>query len=139
MYARFDAEYRRMIFLARDEAMKYGSPYIESEHLLLAVLAADQSLNARIWDKHGGVDLIRQRIDAATLHGAPSSGPIEIPLGAESKRILDDSAEEADRCGHRQITAIHFLLAILEVKESLGSKVLESCGVTGLAVRKALG
>jgi ATP-dependent Clp protease ATP-binding subunit ClpC len=39
---------RRVIFLAREEAMRYGSPYIESEHLLLGVLRENEAVVTRI-------------------------------------------------------------------------------------------
>ena len=38
MFERYTEKARRVIFLARYEASNYGSPYIETEHLLLGLI-----------------------------------------------------------------------------------------------------
>ena len=58
MFERYTEKARRVIFFARYEASQFGSPYIETEHLLLGLLredkALDQSLSALA--RLGGVD-----------------------------------------------------------------------------------
>src|SRR5690349_24993515 len=44
MFERFTEKARRVIFFARYEASQYGSPYIETEHLLLGLLREDRPL-----------------------------------------------------------------------------------------------
>ena len=44
MFERFTEKARRVIFFARFEASQYGSPYIESEHLLLGLAREDELL-----------------------------------------------------------------------------------------------
>jgi hypothetical protein len=39
---------RRVIFFARYEASQFGSPFIETEHLLLGLLREDKGLAARL-------------------------------------------------------------------------------------------
>src|SRR4051812_10263539 len=48
MFERYTGKARRVIFFARYEASRYGSPYIETEHLLLGLLHQDKSLAARL-------------------------------------------------------------------------------------------
>jgi ATP-dependent Clp protease ATP-binding subunit ClpC len=138
MFERYTQNARLVIFLARDEAMKSGSPFIESEHLLLGTLRGDQNWDARIGGKHGSTDSIRKEIGAKGTGGMPISGSVETPLSEESKRILLLAAEEADRLGHRQITPGHFLLAVLGVRECLAARLLDKRGVTIFAVREIL-
>jgi ATP-dependent Clp protease ATP-binding subunit ClpC len=40
MFERYTEKARRVIFYARYEASQFGSPYIETEHLLLGLSAA---------------------------------------------------------------------------------------------------
>ena len=47
MFARYTEEARRVIFFARHEASQSGSPYIETEHLLLGLLREDKALAIR--------------------------------------------------------------------------------------------
>jgi ATP-dependent Clp protease ATP-binding subunit ClpC len=44
MFERYTEKARRAIFFARYEASQFGSPYIESEHLLLGLLCETKSL-----------------------------------------------------------------------------------------------
>jgi ATP-dependent Clp protease ATP-binding subunit ClpA len=44
MFKRYTEKARRVIFFARYEASQYGSPYIETEHLLLGLLREDRAL-----------------------------------------------------------------------------------------------
>jgi len=44
MFERYTEKARRVIFFARYEASQFGSPYIETEHLLLGLLREDKAL-----------------------------------------------------------------------------------------------
>ena len=46
MFERYTEKARRVIFFARYEASQFGSPYIETEHLLLGLLREDKGLNS---------------------------------------------------------------------------------------------
>jgi ATP-dependent Clp protease ATP-binding subunit ClpC len=50
MFERYTEKARRVIFFARYEASNYGGPYIESEHVLLALLREDDALANRLGD-----------------------------------------------------------------------------------------
>src|SRR5881227_1574273 len=58
MFERYTEKARRVIFFARYEASQFGSPYIETEHLLLGLLREDKALTNRFLRSHaaGGVD-----------------------------------------------------------------------------------
>ena len=47
MFEKYTEKARRAIFHAREEASKFGTPRIESEQLLLGLLAADKSIFGR--------------------------------------------------------------------------------------------
>jgi len=44
VFERYTEKSRRAVFFARFEASRYGSRYIETEHLLLGLLREDRSL-----------------------------------------------------------------------------------------------
>jgi len=48
MFERYTEKARRVIFFARYEASQFGSPYIETEHLLLGLLREDNPRSAGI-------------------------------------------------------------------------------------------
>lgn len=63
MFERYTEKARRVIFFARYEASQFGSPYIESEHLLLGLVREDKALNKRFL-RPGAIDDIRSVIEA---------------------------------------------------------------------------
>jgi ATP-dependent Clp protease ATP-binding subunit ClpC len=134
MFERYTQNARRVIFLAREEATQYGSEYIESEHLLLAIFRENDTLATRIGGETGSVNSFRKEIEKVTTVGDPLTGR-EVPLSTDSKRILILAAQEADRLGHQQIGMCHFLLGMLRVEKCIAARVLQAHGATLLNVR----
>ena len=75
MFERYTEKARRTIFFGRYEASQFGSPYIESEHLLIGLLREDKAL-ARTFLPHGGVESIRKGVEGQTVirEKVPTSG-----------------------------------------------------------------
>ena len=48
MFERYTEKARRVIFFARYEASQFGSPYIETEHLLLGLLREEECAASKI-------------------------------------------------------------------------------------------
>jgi len=72
MFERCAQNARRVIFLASEEAIRYGSPYIESEHLLLGILRENEALAARIGGEMGSIQLFRKEIEAEATISQPN-------------------------------------------------------------------
>ena len=87
MFERYTEKARRVIFFARYEASQYGSPYIETEHLLLGLLREDKALSARILPVEAAAK-IRTAIDARTLRRERTSTSVDLPISNEAKRSL---------------------------------------------------
>ena len=75
MFERYTEKARRVIFFARYEASQYGSPYIETEHLLLGLMREDKALANRFLRQQNKVfagtpieRLLYHRCDALNRH-----------------------------------------------------------------------
>ncbi len=99
VFERYTEKARRVIFFARYEASQYGSPYIETEHLLLGLMREDKALANRFLRQQGSIESIRKEIEARITIRERISTSVEVPLSAECKRILNSAAEEAERLG----------------------------------------
>jgi ATP-dependent Clp protease ATP-binding subunit ClpC len=136
MFERYTQSARRLVFYAREEAMRYGSPYIESEHLLLGIFLENEALATRFGGETGSIESFRKEIETKTTIGQPVTGSREVPLSADSRRILILAAEEADELGQWPISLGHFLLAMLRVEKCIAAKILQTHGATLLAMRQ---
>ena len=128
MLERFTEKARRVIFFARYEASQYGSPCIETEHLLLGLVREDKGLANRYLRTQGSIESIRKEIESRITIRERISTSVEVPLSAESKRILGYAAEEADRLGHKHVGTEHLLLASCAKRSASVRKSLRSAG-----------
>jgi len=97
MFERYTEKARRVIFFARYEASQFGSPCIETEHLLLGLLREDKALANRFLRSSASVESIRKQIEAHTTMREKVSTSVDLPLSHECKRVLAYGAEEAER------------------------------------------
>jgi ATP-dependent Clp protease ATP-binding subunit ClpA len=136
MFERYTEKARRTIFFARYEASQFGSPYIETEHLLLGLLREDKALANRFLRSHAAVESIRRQIEAHGTVGEKVSTSVDLPLTHESKRVLAYGAEEAQRLKHDYIGTAHLLLGLLREGESFAAQILRERGLTLDSVRE---
>jgi ATP-dependent Clp protease ATP-binding subunit ClpA len=140
MFERFTEKARRVIFFARYEASNYGSPFIETEHLLLGLLRDDHALVARFrFLGQTKVDSeIRTEIESRIERRETFATSVEVPLSTDSKKVLNLAATEAERLGHRHIGTEHMLLGLLGVEGSLAAQILHARGLRLAEIRGEL-
>jgi 2-C-methyl-D-erythritol 2,4-cyclodiphosphate synthase len=131
MLERFTEKARRVIFFARYEASQYGSPCIESFHLLLGLAREDRGMFRKLGPSIEG---LRQIYESRYPAHPRISTSIEVPLSKQSKLILSRAAEEADELQSKHISTEHVLLAMLTVSEEIRAE-LEKLGLTKDNVR----
>src|SRR5437764_4670392 len=105
MFERYTERARRVIFYARFEASQFGSPYIETEHVLLALLREDRFLAKQLFSAGITPDELRKEVESQLPHNRPTSTSVDLPLTNECKRVLAYAAEEAARLQNRNIGA----------------------------------
>ncbi|PYV42996.1 MAG: ATP-dependent Clp protease ATP-binding subunit ClpC [Acidobacteria bacterium] len=138
MFERYTEKARRVIFFARYEASQFGSPSIETEHLLLGLMREDKGLTNRFLRSHSSIESIRKEIEGRTLIREKVSTSIDLPLSAECKRILAFAAEESERLRHRHIGTEHLLLGILREDKCVAAEILHDRGLRLNVIREEL-
>jgi ATP-dependent Clp protease ATP-binding subunit ClpC len=139
MFDHYTEKARRVIFFARCEASRFGSPFIETEHLLLGLLHEDKTLANRFLPSHAAVESIRKQIEGHTTIGEKVSTSVDLALSHECKRVLAYGAEEAERLRHKHIGTEHLLLGLLHEEKCFAAKILHERGLRLSAVREELG
>ena len=135
MFERYTEKARRVIFFARYEASQFGSPYIETEHLLLGLLREDRTLTNRFLRAQGSVESIRTQIEECTPVREKVPTSVDLPLSNECKRVLGYAAEEALRLSHQHIGTEHLLLGLMREEKCLAAEILRERGLELSAVR----
>jgi ATP-dependent Clp protease ATP-binding subunit ClpC len=138
MFERYTEKARRVIFFARYEASQFGSPSIETEHLLLGLLREDKALTNRFLRSHASVETIRKQIEGRTPIREKVSTSVDLPLSQECKRVLTYAAEEAERLSHKYIGTEHLLLGLLREDKCLAAEILHERGLRLSALQQEL-
>src|SRR5262252_5740696 len=138
MFERYTEKARRVIFFARYEASQFGSPYIETEHLLLGLLREDKALANRFLRSHAAVESIRKQIEGHTTIREKVSTSVDLPLSHECKRVLAYGAEEAERLSHKHIGTEHLLLGLLREEKCFAAEILHERGLRLSTIREEL-
>lgn len=135
MFERYTEKARRVIFFARYEASQFGSPVIDTEHLLLGLIREDK--RAYGWaPKAQPPEVLRQRIEGLIPRQQPISTALDLPLSEAGKRVLHSATDEADRMKSRQIETEHLFLALLQ-QDCATSKLLIELGADLKKLRSA--
>jgi ATP-dependent Clp protease ATP-binding subunit ClpC len=138
MFERYTEKARRVIFFARYEASQFGSPFIETEHVLLGIVREDKALSHRFVGADASFEAVRRQVEQHTTIRESVSTSVDLPLSNESKRVLAYAAEEAERLAHKHIGTEHLLLGLLREENSFAASLLRERGLQLHAVREEL-
>jgi ATP-dependent Clp protease ATP-binding subunit ClpC len=130
MFDRFTERVRKVIQLAREEAMRFNHDYIGTEHLLLGLVKEGEGIAAAAL-ANLGVDLKTLRLEVEKLvEQGPSTVSVgEIPFNPQAKKVLELSVEEARKFGHNYIGTEHLLLGLIKEGEGIAAHVLDNMKV----------
>jgi uncharacterized protein (TIGR03435 family) len=129
VFERYTEAARRVLFFARYEADRLGSVFVESEHLLLALIREAGGMVARLFARASiAPETIRKDIDG--LRPRQQASPShETRFSDEVNRILWLATEEANRLLHHGIDTEHLLLGILREDHSVAASILATHGM----------
>ena len=128
--ARFGPDARRAVVEAQGAARTMGHDHVDTQHLLLGIVAAGaDAAGAAILERCGvTASELEEEIVAAVGRGTePTKG--HIPFSPGAKKALELSLPEAIATGHRRIGTEHLLLALLRERTGVAAQLLERHGV----------
>jgi ATP-dependent Clp protease ATP-binding subunit ClpC len=115
---------------AQEEAQRFGHNYIDTEHVLLGLIAEDEGVASRVLANLGvAPNKIRAAVEFVVGRGERSSIG-EVGLTPRAKRVIELAVDEARRLNHTYIGTEHLLLGLLREREGAAVGVLESFGVS---------
>lgn len=130
MFERYTESARRVLFFARYEACQLGARSIDTDHVLLGLTREAKGIVCDVFAlSHVSLKSIRHEIDARAHSGEQTSTSIEIPFTSATKRVLQFTAEEADRLSHRHIGTEHLLLGLMRESSCSAAATLASHGL----------
>ncbi|MCX7756915.1 MAG: ATP-dependent Clp protease ATP-binding subunit [candidate division WOR-3 bacterium] len=137
MQERFTERVRKILAIARQEAIRLHNDYIGTEHILLGIVKEGEGVAVMVLNELGvNLDDLQRTIENALEYGTKTLILNEIPLNEEARAAINWAIEEARRMNHTYIGTEHILLGILKEEKSLGAQILQSLGLELEIVRQ---
>ncbi|WP_353683589.1 ATP-dependent Clp protease ATP-binding subunit [Thermodesulfovibrio sp. 3907-1M] len=137
MFEKFTEKGRKIILYAREEAEKRNSEFLDTEHLLLAILREEDSIPVAILRKIGiSPENVRYEIEKRINTEGNLLTYGEIPFSPRAKKVLENAVEEARLLGHPYIGSEHLFLGLIKEEEGIAGKILRSFGINLLGARQ---
>jgi ATP-dependent Clp protease ATP-binding subunit ClpC len=136
MFERFTERARKVIILAREEAIRLGHNFVGTEHLLLGLIREGDGLAVAILKKlNVNISAVKAEIEKIVSAGSEFSPAGEIPFTPQAKKVLEYAISEARSLGHNYIGTEHLLLGLIREGEGIASLVLRDFGVSVAAAK----
>ncbi len=139
MFERFTNRVKKVLDLAKEQAVRLGHGQIQTEHLLLALVREGQGVAAAALEMIGlDLEQIKLEVEKLIRVGAPLLVIGDIALSAQSKKALELAVEEARGMGHSYIGTEHLLLGLIRERNGIAAQVLTKLGVSLEKARKVI-
>jgi len=128
----FTERTRKVLAMAREEAVRLHHEYVGTEHILLGLIREGEGVAATILQNlNAELEEIQEKIEETVKKGkaAQITGP-DLPYTSRAKKVLELAMEEARALQHSYVGTEHLLLGLLAEAKGIAVQVLGSLGVT---------
>lgn len=128
----FTERVRRVLAMAREEAVRLRHEYVGTEHILLALLAEGEGVAAVVLQNFGlPLTEMRDLINDTVKKGSPDSpiGP-DLPYTSRAKKVLELAMDEARLLGHNYVGTEHMLIGLIREEKGIAAQVIVHSGLT---------
>ncbi|HEX2080816.1 MAG TPA: Clp protease N-terminal domain-containing protein [Longimicrobium sp.] len=134
----FTDRVRKVLAMAREEAVRLRHDYVGTEHILLGVAHESEGVAAAVLARLGvGAEDVRKAVDRSLPAGRAGTGVRELlPCTVRAQKVLEFAIEEAHALDHDYVGTEHLLLGLLRDEEGMAARVLAEFGVTLEAARR---
>jgi ATP-dependent Clp protease ATP-binding subunit ClpC len=127
----FTDRVRKVLAMAREEAVRLQHDYVGTEHILLGLIREGEGVAAAVlMNVNVDLDQIQERTEEQVRKGKAGATMGELPYTSRAKKVLEFAVAEARDLNHSYVGTEHLLLGLLREEKGVAAQVLESLGVT---------
>ncbi len=129
MENRFTQKARSALLSAAEQAMKLGSTYIGSEHLLLGILETDGCIGSEILVGRGASYI---KVKKALTQGAEKRKRTVLhssDISPRLRKIIENASKLSEKYKQELIGSEHLLFSLLSEDNCSAARALEGCGI----------
>ena len=126
----FTDRVRKVLAMAREEAIRLQHDYVGTEHILLGLIREGEGVAAAVlMNLNVDLDQVQERTEEQVRKGKAGATMGELPYTSRAKKVLEFAVAEARELNHSYVGTEHLLLGLLREEKGVAAQVLESLGV----------
>ncbi|MDB4948723.1 MAG: ATPase domain protein [Gemmatimonadetes bacterium] len=127
----FTDRVRKVLAMAREEAIRLQHDYVGTEHILLGLIREGEGVAAAVLNNLQ-VDLenVQEKVEESVRRGKATIALGELPYTSRAKKVLEFAMAEARELNHSYVGTEHLLLGLLREEKGIAAEVLGQLGVT---------
>ncbi|HEX7050071.1 MAG TPA: ATP-dependent Clp protease ATP-binding subunit [Longimicrobiales bacterium] len=127
----FTDRVRKVLAMAREEAIRLQHDYVGTEHILLGLIREGEGVAAAVLTNlNADLEQIHERVEESVRKGKATIALGELPYTSRAKKVLEYAMAEARELNHSYVGTEHLLLGLLREEKGIAAQVLNSLGVT---------
>jgi ATP-dependent Clp protease ATP-binding subunit ClpC len=127
----FTDRVRKVLAMAREEAIRLQHDYVGTEHILLGLIREGEGVAAAVLTNLSvDLDQIHERVEESVRKGKATIALGELPYTSRAKKVLEFAMAEAKDFNHSYVGTEHLLLGLLREEKGIAAQVLNSLGIT---------
>ncbi len=127
----FTDRVRKVLAVAREEAIRMKHGYVGTEHILLGVVREGQGVATEVLQR---ADISAEGVREIILKSVRAGKSIirlgELPYTSRSKKVLEYAMDAAKNFDHDYVGTEHLLIGLLKEEKGIAAQVLNRLGLT---------
>ena len=133
----FTERVRKVLAMAREEAMRLRHEYVGTEHILLGLVREGEGVAAAVLQNLSvEPETLTRAIDETVRRGTGAAPGPDLPYTSRAKKVLELAMHEARDMNHSYVGTEHLLLGLLREERGIAAQTLLAAGVDAESVRK---
>jgi ATP-dependent Clp protease ATP-binding subunit ClpA len=137
----FTYRVRGSLIKAREEARLRHHEYVGTEHLLLGLLAEEDTLVVEVLENLGAQPIhLQTAVELMITDGKPTgrSETPDLPYTPRARVVLDQAISAAHEFGDGYVGTQHLLLGLIREKQGIAAQAMTSSGLTEPLLRREI-
>lgn len=129
----FNTRVRGALIKAREDAHRRHHEYVGTEHLLLGLLAEEDTLVVDVLENLGAKPIDLQMAAEQMITEGRPTGRIQspdLPYTARARVVLDQAISTAHEFGDGYVGTQHLLLGLIREKQGVAARAMTAAGLT---------
>jgi hypothetical protein len=127
----FTDRVRKVLQMAREEAMRLQHEYVGTEHILLGLLHEGEGVAAAaLTNLNVDFEEVAANVYDTVKKGKNEVRSLDLPYTSRAKKVLELSMSQARELNHTYVGTEHLLLGVLREKKGIAAQALIGAGIT---------